>query len=111
MHRIRRVVTATDESGKSYLLSDGIAANAKEMTGMAGLFLTDLWETAGPRASNRGTADAAARPVHLEPPDPAPSCASSNFRPTRIGAASATCQTRSPRSAPAMRRSKATAIR
>jgi mannose-6-phosphate isomerase-like protein (cupin superfamily) len=69
MHRIRRVVTATDDNGKSYLLSDDAAANFKEMTGMAGLFLTDLWETAGPRASNRGTADAAARPVHLEPPD------------------------------------------
>jgi mannose-6-phosphate isomerase-like protein (cupin superfamily) len=69
MQRFRRVVTATDDNGKSYFLSDGVAENYKEMAGMDGLFLTDLWETAGPRADNRGTQDAAARPVHLEPPD------------------------------------------
>jgi mannose-6-phosphate isomerase-like protein (cupin superfamily) len=69
MHRVRRVVTATDESGKSYLHHDGVAENYKEMAGMDGLYLTDLWETAGPRASNRGAKDDAARPVHLEPPD------------------------------------------
>jgi len=69
MQRVRRVVTATDDNGKSYILSDGIAGNYKEMTGMEGLYLTDLWETAGPRAKNRGGGDAAARPVHLEPPD------------------------------------------
>jgi len=69
MHRVRRVITATDGHGKSYFVSDGIAGNFKEMPGMDGLFLTDLWETSGPRASNRGTQDAAARPVHLEPPD------------------------------------------
>jgi mannose-6-phosphate isomerase-like protein (cupin superfamily) len=69
MWRVRRVVTATDDKGESYFLSDAIAENHKEMAGMAGLYLTDLWETTGPRANNKGTADAAARPVHLEPPD------------------------------------------
>ena len=69
MWRVRRVVTATDEKGKSYFLSDGMADNHKEMVGMEGLYLTDLWETTGPRANNKGAADAAARPVHLEPPD------------------------------------------
>ena len=69
MWRVRRVVTATDAKGKSYLASDGVADNYKEMAGMEGLYLTDLWETTGPRANNKGTADAAARPVHLEPPD------------------------------------------
>lgn len=69
MYRVRRVVTATDDNGKSYFLSDGVAQNYKEMTGMNGLYLTDLWETAGPRASNAGSEDAASRPVHLEPPD------------------------------------------
>ena len=69
MQRVRRVITATDSNGKSYIHSDGIAANYKEMTGMEGLYLTDLWETTGPRAKNRGIDDAAARPVHLEPPD------------------------------------------
>ncbi len=69
MQRFRRVVTATDENGNSYFHSDGTAENCKEMSGMDGLYLTDLWETAGPRANNRGTQDAASRPVHLEPPD------------------------------------------
>jgi len=69
MWRVRRVVTATDEDGKSYLLSDDIAGNYKEMAGMDGLFLTDLWETNGQRANNKGIEDAASRPVHLEPPD------------------------------------------
>jgi mannose-6-phosphate isomerase-like protein (cupin superfamily) len=69
MWRVRRIVTATDENGKSYFLSDGMAGNIKEMAGMEGLYLTDLWETTGPRANNKGTADAASRPVHLEPPD------------------------------------------
>lgn len=69
MERCRRVVTATNDQGKSYFLFDGIAQNFKEMTGMSGLYLTDLLETSGPLASNKGIADAAARPVHLEPPE------------------------------------------
>ena len=36
---------------------------------MDGLYLTDLWETKGPRADNRGAEDAASRPVRLEHPD------------------------------------------
>ena len=32
---------------------------------MNGLYLTDLWETKGPRADNRGTNDATSRPVRL----------------------------------------------
>ena len=35
---------------------------------MPGLALTDLWETTGAPANNDGHADAAARPVRLEPP-------------------------------------------
>ena len=38
------------------------------MPSFPGLALTDLWETKGAPASNEGTADAAARPIHLEPP-------------------------------------------
>jgi mannose-6-phosphate isomerase-like protein (cupin superfamily) len=67
--RIRRVVTATGQDGKSYFLADGPAPNSKEMTGMTGLYLTDLWESAGPKARNDGTRDAADRPVRLEPSD------------------------------------------
>ncbi len=65
--KVRRVVTAHDENGRSIFLSDGIATNIKEMESMPGLALTDLWETNAP-ASNVGVADAVARPVHLEPP-------------------------------------------
>ncbi len=66
--RVRRVVTGHDGSGRSMILRDGVAENVKEMASMPGLALTDLWETAGAPASNDGNADAAARPVRLEPP-------------------------------------------
>jgi mannose-6-phosphate isomerase-like protein (cupin superfamily) len=66
--RVRRVVTGHDKQGKSVFLMDGPAPNIKEMASMPGLALTDLWETDGAPASNAGNADAAARPVRLEPP-------------------------------------------
>ena len=66
--RVRRVVTGHDAEGKSIFISDGEARNIKEMASMPGLALTDLWETKGAPASNAGDADAADRPVHLEPP-------------------------------------------
>jgi hypothetical protein len=66
--RVRRVVTGHDVDGKSIIASDGLAPNVKEMPSFPGLALTDLWETKGAPASNEGSADAAARPVHLEPP-------------------------------------------
>jgi len=40
----------------------------KEMPHFPGLALTDLWETQGAPASNAGDADAADRPIKLEPP-------------------------------------------
>ncbi len=66
--RVRRVVTGHDADGKSIIARDGIAPNMKEMPSFPGLALTDLWETKGAPASNAGDADAAERPVHLEPP-------------------------------------------
>lgn len=66
--RVRRVLTGHDSAGKSTIIADGLATNIKEMASMPGLALTDLWETAGAPADNDGHADAAARPVHLEPP-------------------------------------------
>ena len=65
---VRRVITGHDENGQSCFLADGPAPNVKEMDSMPGLALTDLWETASAPASNQGRADAAARPVRLEPP-------------------------------------------
>ncbi len=66
--RIRRVVTGHDAQGKSMFLMDGLAPNIKEMASMPGLALTDLWVTDGAPAGNRGNADAADRPIVLEPP-------------------------------------------
>lgn len=65
---IRRVVTGHDEAGRSVFIADGTAASVKEMESMPGLALTDLWETRGTPADNRGNDDAAERPVVLEPP-------------------------------------------
>jgi mannose-6-phosphate isomerase-like protein (cupin superfamily) len=66
--RVRRVLTGHDGQGRSTFLADGLAPNVKEMPHFPGLALTDLWETKGAPASNEGDADAADRPVHLEPP-------------------------------------------
>lgn len=66
--RVRRVLTGHDAQGRSTIIADGIAQNVKEIPGIPGLALTDLWETAAAPASNEGDADAAARPVRLEPP-------------------------------------------
>ena len=66
--RVRRVVTGHDAKGRSCFLMDGLAPNVKEMESMPGVALTDLWETTASPASNAGIADAAARPVKLEPP-------------------------------------------
>jgi hypothetical protein len=66
--RVRRVVTGHNAQGRSVFLDDGLAPNVKEMESMPGVALTDLWETTASPASNEGNADAAARPVRLEPP-------------------------------------------
>jgi len=66
--RVRRVLTGHDAAGSSVFIADGEATNVKEMASMPGLALTDLWETQAAPASNAGDADAAERPVRLEPP-------------------------------------------
>jgi Cupin domain len=66
--RVRRVVTGHNADGRSSIRMDGLAPNVKEMESMPGVALTDLWETTTSPASNEGNADAAARPVKLEPP-------------------------------------------
>jgi hypothetical protein len=66
--RVRRILTGHDSAGRSTIIADGPATNVKEMASMPGLALTDLWETTGAPADNNGHADAAARPVRLEPP-------------------------------------------
>jgi mannose-6-phosphate isomerase-like protein (cupin superfamily) len=66
--RVRRVLTGHDADGRSIFIADGAAPNVKEMPSFPGLALTDLWETKGAPASNAGDADAADRPIRLEPP-------------------------------------------
>lgn len=66
--RVRRVLTGHDPAGRSTILADGYATNVMELASIPGLALTDLWETTGAPADNDGHADAAARPVRLEPP-------------------------------------------
>jgi mannose-6-phosphate isomerase-like protein (cupin superfamily) len=66
--RVRRVLTGHDADGASTIIADGLAPNVKEMPSFPGLALTDLWETTSAPADNDGHADAAARPIRLEPP-------------------------------------------
>jgi hypothetical protein len=68
VHRIRRVVTGHDKSGKSIFVVDGEAPNVLEMASMPGVALTDLWRTRTSPASNSGNADAATGKIKLEPP-------------------------------------------
>ena len=66
--QFRRVVTGHDEQGKSVFIEDGPAPNVKSIDSMPGLFVTDLWVTGSAPADNRGNADAADRPIVLDPP-------------------------------------------
>ena len=66
--RIRRIVTGHDAAGRSVFVADGGAPAVKEMESMPGLVLTDLWRTDDAPADNSGDADAADRPIVLEPP-------------------------------------------
>ena len=65
---MRRIVTGHDARGKSIFLSDGPSPHVLEVPGMPGLAIVNLWVTDGAPAGNAGAADAAARPVVLEPP-------------------------------------------
>ena len=65
---MRRVVTGHNAQGKSVFLMDGPSPHVLELAGMPGLALTNLWVTDDAPADNSGRADAAARPIVLEPP-------------------------------------------
>jgi len=65
---MRRIVTGHNSVGKSIILMDSASPHALELEGMPGLALVNLWVTDHAPASNAGSADAAARPVVLEPP-------------------------------------------
>ena len=65
---IRRIVTGHDAKGKSIFVSDGPSPHVLKLPGSEDFALTNLWVTEASPASNAGNADAAARPVVLEPP-------------------------------------------
>jgi hypothetical protein len=63
VHKVRR------QDGRSVILMETRGQRQRdEMESMPSLTLTDPWEAATAPASNAGNADAAARPVRLEPP-------------------------------------------
>jgi hypothetical protein len=65
---IRRVVTGHNAKGKSVIVSDGPSPHVLTLPGRTDFALTNLWVADTTPASNDGKADAAARPVVLEPP-------------------------------------------
>jgi quercetin dioxygenase-like cupin family protein len=65
---IRRVVTGHDAEGRSIIVSDAPSPHVLTLPGRADFGLTNLWITDASPADNAGAADAAARPVVLEPP-------------------------------------------
>ena len=65
---MRRVITGHDAQGRSVIVADGPSPHVLELKAMPGLALINLWVTDRSPASNAGAADAADRPVVLEPP-------------------------------------------
>jgi mannose-6-phosphate isomerase-like protein (cupin superfamily) len=65
---MRRVITGHNARGKSVIVSDSPSPHVLELEAMPGLALINLWVTDRSPAENAGPADAAARPVVLEPP-------------------------------------------
>lgn len=65
---IRRVVTGHDARGRSVIASDGPSPHVLMIPGRTDFGLTNLWVGDGRAGENEGSADAAARPVVLEPP-------------------------------------------
>jgi hypothetical protein len=65
--KIRRVITGLNAQGQSTVLFDDQNGQVKEMESMAGVVLTDVWETTSSPADNSGAKDAIRRPVRLEP--------------------------------------------
>jgi mannose-6-phosphate isomerase-like protein (cupin superfamily) len=63
----RRVVTGHDATGRTVVLIDGAAPNAK-LRKATGLTSTLLWVTDGSPADNSGSADAADREIGVAPP-------------------------------------------
>jgi quercetin dioxygenase-like cupin family protein len=65
---IRRIVTGHNARGRSVFVSDSPSPHVLAIPGRPDFALTNLWVVERVPASNAGQADAAARPIVLEPP-------------------------------------------
>ena len=65
---VRRIVTAHNEEGQSYIHEDRLAPNVTNTGGIEGYAWTELWKVESTPANNAGHADAAAGPIRLQPP-------------------------------------------
>ena len=65
--RIRRVVTGHDKQGKSVFVMDGAAPHVYSRV-PGSTVVTELWETRGSPADNRGNDEVTNRPFRLAPP-------------------------------------------
>jgi len=83
---IRRIVTGHDAQGRSIIVSDGPSPHTLTLPGRDDFGLTNLWVTDRSPADNAGNADAAARPVVLEPPPGGSIFRIVEFPPDRPGA-------------------------
>jgi quercetin dioxygenase-like cupin family protein len=83
---IRRVVTGHNRQGKSVIASDGPSPHVLTLPGRPDFGLTNLWITDASPASNEGDADAAARPIQLEPPEGGSIFRVVEFPPDRVAA-------------------------
>jgi uncharacterized cupin superfamily protein len=66
---IRRVVTGTDDRGRSRVLYDGPAPRVKASAFKKGTGMTDIWMYESSPAPLGGTRDDGDLPFHFEPPD------------------------------------------
>lgn len=82
--KVRRIVTGHDSAGDSIILWDGVAETVMETPNIPGFAVVDLWETATAPANNTGNADAADRPVHLEPARTGTICRVVEFPPDSV---------------------------
>ena len=67
MKPVRRLVTGHDNAGRSVIRQDGPPPTVMQVPAVPGLTFHELWETKTSPTDNCGDADAADRPVHLQP--------------------------------------------
>ena len=87
VRKIRRIVTGHDTRGRSIVVSDGPSPHVLTIGGRTDFALTNLWVTDSMPAHNTGSADAADRPVVLEPPKNGTIFRVVEFPPEKIGGA------------------------